>query len=260
MNFKDIKNRLTLGMGLDGSQVSEEQLTSTLVELFSDDLATKILKNIQSDLHFFNKMDPASKDYSAFQILNIRRAMSAIVAHRIFKEILHEKMLSFYEVEILARIIQRETNVEIHPCAEIGVPFAIDHGHGTVIGATSRLGSEIFMYHSVTLGASTKTTLSGRRHPIVGNKAYFGNGIQVLGPCILSDNVAIGAGSVIKDSHLNSGVKVAMETTIRGVILPAETTVYSSNSENPRMYWACLQKQKTPSWIEFEQFRPSEVD
>ena len=110
---------------------------------------------------------------------------------------------------LLARLISQIgrffTGVEIHPGAQIGKNFFIDHGMGTVIGETAIIGDNVTMYHGVTLGGTS--SLGGKRHPTVEDNVIIGSGAQILGPIIIGKNAKIGANAtVVKD--VESGTTV----------------------------------------------------
>ena len=87
------------------------------------------------------------------------------------------------------------TGIEIHPGAQIGEGFFIDHGSGVVIGETTEIGDNVTLYQGVTLGGTGKET--GKRHPTVGDNVVIGAGAKVLGSITVGDNAKIGAGSVV---------------------------------------------------------------
>jgi len=87
------------------------------------------------------------------------------------------------------------TGIEIHPAATIGRRFFIDHGMGVVIGETSEVGDNVFIYHGVTLGGLS--TKNGKRHPTIGSNVVIGAGAQVLGPTLVGSYTKIGSGSVV---------------------------------------------------------------
>ncbi len=87
------------------------------------------------------------------------------------------------------------TGIEIHPGAEIGKRFFIDHGMGVVIGETTIIGDDVLLYQGAVLGG---TSLSkGKRHPTIGNGVVVGAGAKVLGDIKIGDNAKVGAGSVV---------------------------------------------------------------
>lgn len=89
----------------------------------------------------------------------------------------------------------RKTGIEIHPGAQIGKGFFIDHGSGVIIGETTIIGDNVTLYQGVTLGGTGKE--QGKRHPTLGNNILIGAGAKVLGSCTIGDNCKIGAGSVV---------------------------------------------------------------
>lgn len=99
------------------------------------------------------------------------------------------------------------TGIEVHPQAEIGRRFFIDHGTGCVIGQTAIIGDDVTIYHGVTLGGVKGREKDGRRHPHVGDRAMIGAGAQVLGGITIGADAKIGANSVVlQDVPENSTV------------------------------------------------------
>jgi serine O-acetyltransferase len=105
----------------------------------------------------------------------------------------------------LAHVARFLTGIEIHPGAQIGQSFFIDHGMGVVIGETVEVGDNCTIYQGVTLGG---TSLShGKRHPTLCDNVTVGVGAAVLGAITLGDNVKVGGGSVVvKDVPANATV------------------------------------------------------
>ena len=89
----------------------------------------------------------------------------------------------------------RKTGIEIHPGAQIGKGFFIDHGNGVIIGETTVIGDNVTLYQGVTLGGTGKE--QGKRHPTIGNNVMISAGAKVLGSFKIGDNSKIGAGSVV---------------------------------------------------------------
>ena len=97
------------------------------------------------------------------------------------------------------------TGVEIHPGAQIGKNFFIDHGMGTVIGETAVIGNNVTMYHGVTLGGIS--CQGGKRHPTIEDNVIIGSGAQILGPITVGKNAKVGANAtVVKDVMSNTTV------------------------------------------------------
>ena len=97
---------------------------------------------------------------------------------------------------ILSTVARALTGVEIHPGAQIGRRFFIDHGMGVVIGATAVVGDDVMLYHGVTLGGRSLAR-GTKRHPTVGDRVTIGAGARVLGDIEIGDDVQIGANSVV---------------------------------------------------------------
>ena len=87
------------------------------------------------------------------------------------------------------------TGCDIHPGAEIGRRFFIDHATGVVIGETAIIGENVSLYQGVTLGGVSFN--KGKRHPTIGNHVVIGCNASVLGNITIGNNVRIGAGSVV---------------------------------------------------------------
>jgi len=96
---------------------------------------------------------------------------------------------------ILSTVTRSVTGVEIHPGAQIGRRFFIDHGMGVVIGETAEVGDDVMLYHGVTLGGRSLAKV--KRHPTVGDRVTIGTGARVLGAVVIGDDVQIGANSVV---------------------------------------------------------------
>ena len=117
-----------------------------------------------------------------------------------------------YNWRLSARIISQFarflTGVEIHPGAQIGKNFFIDHGMGVVIGETSVIGDNVTMYHNVTLGGThSYNNKDKKRHPTIEDNVIIGSGAQILGPITIGKNAKIGANAtVVKDVKSNTTV------------------------------------------------------
>jgi serine O-acetyltransferase len=95
----------------------------------------------------------------------------------------------------IAYLTRAITGIEIHPAAQIGNEFFIDHGSGVVIGETAAIGSCVTLYQGVTLGGTGFQR--GKRHPTLGNNVTVGSGAKLLGPIAVGDGAKIGANTVV---------------------------------------------------------------
>jgi serine O-acetyltransferase len=142
---------------------------------------------IISDFKAVKKNDPAAKSY--FEILLCHTPLWTIIAYRLMNP-LHNFGVPVFPRFIMT-ILKILTGVEIHPGADIGNSFFIDHGIGTVVGETAKIGNNCILFHNVTLGGTGKH--KKKRHPTLGNNVLVGAGATLLGPIKIGNNVMIGA-------------------------------------------------------------------
>ncbi len=108
----------------------------------------------------------------------------------------------------IAFVSRALTGIEIHPAANIGPGFFIDHGMGVVIGETTEIGADCLLYQGVTLGGTGKE--KGKRHPTLGSHIVVGAGAKILGPITIGDYVKIGANSVVLKSVPGNSIVVGV--------------------------------------------------
>lgn len=135
--------------------------------------------------------DPAARN--VLEIITCYPGLQAIWFHR-FAHGLWNKGLRFL-ARLLSHVNRLFTGVEIHPGAQIGRRFFIDHGAGVVIGETSDIGDDVTIYQGVVLGGVSLK--KGKRHPTIGSKVVIGAGGIILGPVHIGEGCQIGAGSVV---------------------------------------------------------------
>lgn len=149
------------------------------------------ISKVKEDIKVIYENDPAAKNL--LEVILCYPGLHALVAYRLAHRLYKWNIpLVPRVISYLTRII---TGIEIHPGAEIGRRFFIDHGEGVVIGETTIIGDDVLIYQQVTLGGTGKE--SGKRHPTLGNNVIVGAGAKVLGNITIGDNVRIGAGSVV---------------------------------------------------------------
>jgi len=145
--------------------------------------------------------DPAATGYA--EVIFTYSGLHALISHRIAHS-LRDKKIPFIP-RFLSQGTKWITGIEIHPGAEIGKGFFIDHGMGVVIGETSIIGDNVTLFQGVTLGGTGKE--KGKRHPTIGNNVVLGTGAKILGNIKVGDNVNVGANAVvIRDVPDNSTV------------------------------------------------------
>ncbi len=128
--------------------------------------------------------------------------------------------------------------VDIHPGAQIGRRFFLDHGAATVIGESAVIGDDVTLYHQVTIGGigwqrDTRRPQGERRHPVIGDRVTIGANASVLGPVVVGKDVTICAHAMVTHD-VPAGSKVrppASEVTIPG---PAEANQRAAEAQPAR--------------------------
>ena len=167
--------------------------------------------------------DPASKSYE--EIILAYPALEAIAIYRM-AHLLYDK------VPLIPRIMTEwahsRTGIDIHPGAEIGSHFFIDHGTGVVVGETTKIGSHVKLYQGVSfiarsLGAG-RALRGQKRHPTIED-----------GVCIYAGTTIMGGDTVI-GAHSTIGANVFLTKSV-----PPNSLVYYEEKDV-----AILQKRKKP--------------
>ena len=157
--------------------------------------------SVLEDIAAVKDSDPAAK--SSLEIVLLYSGLHALWGFRFHHWLwIHGWQFPARALSQLARLI---IGIEIHPGAQIGRRFFIDHGMGVVIGETTIVGDDVTLYQGVTLGGTGKE--HGKRHPTIGDKVVIGSGAKILGNITIGENCRIGAGSVVlRDVPDNSTV------------------------------------------------------
>jgi serine O-acetyltransferase len=147
--------------------------------------------SMREDIAAVKDRDPAAR--SSLEIILLYSGLHALWGYRFHHWLwIHGWQFPARALSQLARLI---TGIEIHPGAQIGRRFFVDHGMGVVIGETTIVGDDVTLYQGVTLGGTGKE--SGKRHPTIGNNVVIGAGAKVLGNITVGENCRIGSGSVV---------------------------------------------------------------
>lgn len=156
---------------------------------------------LREDVEVIFEQDPAARSY--IEVILTYSGLHAIWAHRLAHPLYKRKF--FFLARVISQISRFFTGIEIHPGAQIGRRFFIDHGMGVVIGETCEIGDNVTIYQGVTLGGTGKE--KGKRHPTLKDNVLVATGAKVLGSITIEENSKIGAGSVVlKDVPPNSTV------------------------------------------------------
>lgn len=149
-----------------------------------------LASKLQEMVEVVKEKDPAIR--SSIEVI-LYPSFWAVINHRIAHSLYKKK--HFFLARVISQISRGLTGIEIHPGAQIGKRFFIDHGMGVVIGETAEIGDNVMLYHGVTLGGTGKDKI--KRHPTVGDNVLIGAETIVLGPVTIGSNTKIGAGSVV---------------------------------------------------------------
>ncbi|HUA68243.1 MAG TPA: serine O-acetyltransferase EpsC, partial [Candidatus Saccharimonadales bacterium] len=152
----------------------------------------RLREMLQTDMVAAYDGDPAAK--SKEEVLVSYPFVEAIAVQRLAHE------LYLKNVALIPRIMTEwahsRTGMELHPGAQIGSHFFVDHCTGTVVGETAIIGDHVKMYHGVTLGAKSTAAVEQlrgkKRHPTIEDRVTIYPGATILG-----GETVIGAGSTI---------------------------------------------------------------
>ncbi|GAB3178647.1 serine O-acetyltransferase [Nesterenkonia halophila] len=154
-----------------------------------------ILKRLREDIDSAREHDPAAR--SSTEIVLVYSGLHAIWAHRLAHRMWRRRPLQT-PARALSQAVRTLTGIEIHPGAQIGRRFFIDHGMGVVIGETTEIGDDCMLYQGVTLGGRSLEQV--KRHPTLGDGVVVGAGAKVLGPVELGEGATVGANAVVVKS------------------------------------------------------------
>ena len=158
------------------------------------DTLPEIKRLLYTDVEAMFDADPAARNYG--EVIFCYPVMNTMTHYRIAHR-LHE-----LKVPVIPRIITElahsKTGIDIHPGAQIGEYFAIDHGTGVVIGETSIIGNHVTLYQGVTLGAKSfkydeqGNMLNIPRHPIIEDYVTVYSNASILGRITIGHHSVIG--------------------------------------------------------------------
>ncbi|CAM3241270.1 serine O-acetyltransferase [Filibacter tadaridae] len=146
---------------------------------------------MKEDIRCIFEQDPAAR--STFEVVLTYSGLHAIWNHRIAHALYKRNLL--FLARSVSQISRFFTGIEIHPGAQIGRRFFIDHGMGVVIGETCVIGNDVTIYQGVTLGGTGKE--KGKRHPTLHDNVLVATGAKVLGSITIGERSKVGAGSVV---------------------------------------------------------------
>ena len=191
--YKQISRELHFNSGHQGIDKADLEQAIIMARQFAAQLPT-VRKLLDSDIQAAYEGDPAAT--SPDEVLVCYPGITAIIHHRL-AHILYQLGAPLV-ARIISEIAHSATGIDIHPGAQIGESFFIDHGTGVVIGETAVIGRHVRLYQAVTLGAKrfqkddNGVLVKGNvRHPIVEDDVVIYAGATILG------RITIGRGSTI---------------------------------------------------------------
>lgn len=179
-----------------------------------------MFNTIREEIRSVKTRDPAAR--SSIEIILCYPGFHVVMTHR---------MASWFwrrGWRVLGRFLSHLgrflTGIEIHPGAQIGDRFFVDHGMGVVVGETAKIGDDVTLYHDVTLGGVSPAVDSDsqrdqKRHPTLEDGVIVGSGAQILGPITVGKGARVGANSVVT-KDVPEGVTV-VGIPGRAVVRPA---------------------------------------
>ena len=212
-----IEKQLQRQIALTLPEEQEAQAAELAAEMVTK--LPQIARQVQMDLEATFDGDPAAG--SREEILFSYPGLFAILVYRVAHELyrLHIPILP----RMMSEYAHSHTGIDIHPGAQIGDYFFIDHGTGIVVGETTVIGDRVKLYQGVTLGAlSTRDghhSLPGKRHPTVEDDVTIYSGASILG-----GDTVIGRGSVVGG---NAFLTDSVQKDTR-VVIHAPETIFKS--------------------------------
>lgn len=166
---------------------------STIAEAFAADLP-EIKRLVLTDLAAIAENDPAVT--SLAEIVYSYPAITVMIHYRSAHMLLKEGGSTL--PRMITELAHSKTGIDIHPAAQIGEYFAIDHGTGIVIGATSIIGCHVMLYQGVTLGAKNfhydeqGRPMDQPRHPILEDNVTVYSNTSILGRVTIGHDTVVG--------------------------------------------------------------------
>ncbi len=157
--------------------------------------------------------DPAAQ--SCGEVICCYPAIRAISNYRLAHE-LHKLCVPLIP-RIITEMAHSETGIDIHPGAQIGHHFTIDHGTGVVIGATTIIGNNVKLYQGVTLGAKSfpldeegKPIKGIPRHPILEDNVIVYSNATILGRITIGHDATVG-GNIWVTEDVPAGTRIVQK-------------------------------------------------
>lgn len=223
---------------IEGIQLELEQILSHIpVELSRQpeeiavllfDQLPELLSKLDQDVEALLAGDPAAK--SKKEVIRTYPGFYAIAAQRIAHELYQ------LGVPLIPRLITEhahsKTGIDIHPGAQIGRHFCIDHGTGVVIGETTIIGDHVKVYQGVTLGALSveKKDAEKKRHPTIEDHVVLYAGATILGGQTTIGKHSVIGGNVWLTQSVPADSKVYYKAQMTNTAGDIDTIIYKGQS------------------------------
>ncbi len=183
---------------------------------------------LKEDVQTVFVKDPAARSW--WEVLTCYPGLQAIWWHRIAHALWRRHL--YWLARYISHLNRHFTGIEIHPGAQIGRRFFIDHGMGIVIGETAEVGDDVLMYKGAVLGGTSLN--KGKRHPTIGNNVVIGSNSVILGPITIGDNARIGSGAVVIKSVPADSTAVGVPArVVRGPHVEPQPSVVLQHGQLP---------------------------
>ncbi|RYG78514.1 serine O-acetyltransferase [Yimella sp. RIT 621] len=184
---------------------------SSAVRRSSGSPLRRAIDEVRADLDAAIARDPAVD--SRVEMALASPGLHAIWTHRVSHSMWKRGGRWKLPARMLSQASRAVTGVEIHPGAQIGKRFFIDHGMGVVIGETAEIGNDVMMYNGVNLGGRTFAKV--KRHPTLADGVTVGAGARILGPVTVGAGSAVGANAVVVKDVPAQSTAVGVPAVVR---------------------------------------------
>lgn len=190
--FITLREQIDISFGISGQETDDRRARECALDFM--DCLHELRRLLNTDVSAIMHNDPAAR--SAQEVISSYPAIKALLHYRA------AHLLFEMGVPVLPRVITEQahsaTGIDIHPGADIGEYFGIDHGTGVVIGETSIIGDHVTIYQGVTLGAKNfeydeqGLPKNVARHPIIEDNVTIYSNTSVLGRITVGHDTVIG--------------------------------------------------------------------
>ena len=226
LHFETLKLELDQILSRNSAEIQED--SSGLADRFFGELQN-IYSLLSEDINALFDGDPAAK--SKTEVVRTYPGFLAIAAHRV------AHCLHHLGVRLIPRIISEyahsKTGIDIHPAAQVGHHFVIDHGTGVVIGETTIIGNYVKVYQGVTLGALSvaKKYAEVKRHPTIGDRVVLYAGATILGGKTEVGHNSIIGGNVWLTESVPPYSKVYYKAQMTNTVGKSDTIIFKAEAE-----------------------------